>query len=143
MNQVLIIRHAVLHDLPSLLHLANQLSDTVQVSEQYLQEHLSALLADDNHCILVATQEGMVVGYISGYFHQAIYASAMVAYIDEVVVDSGSRARSIGSQMMQKFEKLCQEKGCRLISLATFGAKDFYEKLGYRTKASYFKKSLP
>ena len=43
---------------------------------------------------------------------------------------------------MTRFEEISKKKECLLVSLATFGAKGFYEKLGYSSKAGYYKKYL-
>ena len=40
------------------------------------------------------------------------------------------------------FEEWAGQNHCVLVSLATAGAKEFYEALGYEAKASYFKKYL-
>jgi ribosomal protein S18 acetylase RimI-like enzyme len=123
MDQTIFIRKATQEDLYGILALANQLSDTV-------------------NCLLVAVKNETVIGYISGYFHHAIYASGLVAYVDEIVVDTSYRSMQVGSILMTHFEQASKKNDCVIVSLATFGAKEFYEKLGYQSKAGYFKKYL-
>ncbi|MCF0075651.1 GNAT family N-acetyltransferase [Dyadobacter sp. CY261] len=97
---------------------------------------------NEQHSLLVAAKGELVVGYASGYFHHAIYASGLVADVHEIVVDAECRSTRMGSLLMDRFEQVSLEKGNRPISLARFGTKGFYEKLGYTTKAGYFKKYL-
>lgn len=59
-----------------------------------------------------------------------------------ISVDSLCRDREVGTQLMAKFEQIAEQHECILISLATSGAKGFYEKLGYISKAAYYKKYL-
>ncbi|KAA0992146.1 GNAT family N-acetyltransferase [Dyadobacter aurulentus] len=142
MDDKILIRPALNEDSDRIFHLAKQLSDTLIISESYVMTELPKLLADELYCSLVAVRNEMVVGYASGYFHHAIYAGGLVAYVDEIVVDVSCRSLKIGSMLMDRFEKVAREKDYRLVSLATYGAKSFYEKLGYETKAGYFKKYL-
>ena len=52
------------------------------------------------------------------------------------------RATGIGKQLMAGFEAWATGQGCVLVALATAGAASFYERLGYSSKARYFKKYL-
>jgi ribosomal protein S18 acetylase RimI-like enzyme len=142
MDSKLTVRIAAEGDLAQIIGLAKQLSETVIISEDYITTNFKIFLNNEQHCLLVAVKGELVVGYASGYFHHAIYAGGLVAYVDEIVIDASSRSGKIGSLLMDRFEQVSLEKGCRLVSLATFGAKGFYEKLGYETKAGYFKKYL-
>lgn len=142
MDSKLTVRIAAEGDLAQIIGLAKQLSETVIISEDYITTNFKIFLDNEQHCLLVAVKGELVVGYASGYFHHAIYAGGLVAYVDEIVIDASSRSGKIGSLLMDRFEQVSLEKGCRLVSLATFDAKGFYEKLGYETKAGYFKKYL-
>lgn len=142
MDQSTNVRPARLEDLPYIFELANQLSDSIKISEQYLADNLENYINNEHHLLYVVTEHETVVGYLSGYCHNAIYASGKVAYIDEIVVNARNRGMQFGSTLMSEFESICRQRGCQLISLATYGAKNFYENLGYYSKASYYKKYL-
>lgn len=137
-----VVRHAVHKDILQILTLANQLSDAVRVSESYLQTNFSRFLENEQHCILVAVENNDLIGYVSGYFHEAIYASGKVAYVDEIVVGITERNRNIGTKLMTCFEDVARENDCLIVSLATHGARKFYETLGYHSRAGYYKKYL-
>jgi len=143
MQQLVNIREATEEDVSSIFQLANQLSETISINEQYLSSNFHSFLDSEKHCLLVATEKEVVIGYLSGYFHKAIYANGQVAYVDEIVVDGLYRDKQVGTQLMAKFEQIAKRHECILVSLATFGAKGFYEKLGYGSKAAYYKKYLP
>lgn len=142
MNSEILIRRASNEDLAQILRLASQLNETLIISELYVTLNFHKFLDNEVYCLIVAVKGEAVVGYASGYFHHAIYAGGLVAYVDEIVVDKSCRSMKIGSMLMDRFEQVSQEKNCRIVSLATFGAKGFYEKLGYETNAGYFKKYL-
>jgi ribosomal protein S18 acetylase RimI-like enzyme len=142
MEKSVFVRKAIHEDILEIFKLANQLSETVNVSESYFQNNFSQFIENDRHCLLVAVQNRDVLGYVSGYFHNTIYASGLVGYVDEIVVDLPARGMKIGSLLMTRFEEVSREKGCGIVSLATYGAKTFYEALGYNSKAGYYKKYL-
>lgn len=79
---------------------------------------------------------------MSGCFRNTIYASGLVAYVDEIVVDVPAKGMRIGSLLMSQFEEVSKDRGCVIVSLATYRAKNFYEALGYNSKAGYYKKYL-
>lgn len=126
----------------ALYDLSNQLSTKVIVDKSILENNIDTFINDGKHQILVAENNTSVVGYLSAYYHTAIYANGKVAYIDEIVVAKQHRGKRIGTQLLQEFERLAKSRNCVLISLASGGAKTFYEKMGYFSKAAYFKKYL-
>ena len=142
MNGEVKIRSFKRDDLDDLFRLSNQLSDAVKVERNVLEENIVRIAGKEDHVILIAESDRRVVGYLSAYFHWAIYANGQVAYIDEIVVAKERRHRGIGTELLSQFERLAENRKCVLISLATAGAKAFYEKQEYRSKASYYKKYL-
>ena len=138
----LVIRKANSDDNDCVFKLANQLSESININQEIFEKNFEELIHNNNHCILVAEINQIVEGYISGNFHKAFYANGQVAFIDEIVVDSRCRNLSIGKHLMEEFEAIAKINKSVLISLATSGAKGFYEKLDYSTKSGYYKKYL-
>ena len=136
------IRKFEREDFHGLHYLSNQLSVSVNVDMHSLENHIDLTYKDTNYLILVAELKNSLVGYVSAYFHNAIYANGKVVYIDEIVVAAEHRGNRIGSMLLRELERLAKVQNCILVSLASGGAKGFYEKSGYISKASYFKKYL-
>lgn len=88
----------------------------------------------------VAEHEDGLVGYISGYRHVTFYAGGPTAWIDELFVDTLHRQQGIGRGLVAAFEDWAFGHGCRLVGLATAGAAAFYQRLGYQSRAGYYKK---
>jgi len=103
---------------------------------------LQAKLPDPSSYVGLAELDGRLIGYVSGYCHPTFYAGGYTAWVDELLVESGFRGRGVGRNLMDAFEAWAAARQCRLVSLATSGATGFYEHLGYRSKAGYFKKYL-
>ena len=138
----LIIRKANSEDIDQIFILANQLSESIHINKGIFEQNFEELIHSNNHCILVAEINQVVEGYISGNFHKAFYANGQVAFIDEIVIDSRYRNLSIGKCLIKEFEAIAKSNNSVLVSLATSGAKGFYEKLDYSSKSSYYKKYL-
>ena len=100
------------------------------------------MLADLSSALFVAEVDGRVVGYLSGSRHVTFYAAGYVANVDEIFVSADARKMGIGTSLMGSFEHWAVERDCVLVGLATRGASAFYERLGYASKAEYYKKYL-
>jgi GNAT superfamily N-acetyltransferase len=103
---------------------------------------LRAKLADRSSYLAVAEHEGSLIGYVAGYSHPTFYASGSTAWVDELLVDARFRGQGIGRSLMDAFEAWAGSHACTLVSLATRGAGPFYQRLGYASKAEYYKKYL-
>lgn len=138
-----VIRQATPSDLDSLASLILLFPTPTIPDEGYIPRCFMALLSEQRAYLAVAVEpNGTIVGYVSGYRHAAFYAGGETAWCDEVFVKEEQRRCGAGSQLMLAFELWATQNSCVLVSLATSGAKEFYEALGYATKASYFKKYL-
>ncbi len=136
------IKSAGIEDLDAIYELAGQLGDAVHIDRDILEKSYLNFLNDRGHCLLIAKKRESTIGYLSGYFHNTIYANGKTAYVDEVVVSEKERENGVGKKLMREFEKKSKLNKCVLVSLATAGAKGFYEKLGYVSEALYYKKYL-
>jgi GNAT superfamily N-acetyltransferase len=103
---------------------------------------LRAKLADPSSDLAVAEHEGSLIGYVAGYSHPTFYAGGSTAWVDELLVDATFRGRGIGRRLMDAFEAWAGSHACTLVSLATRNAGPFYQRLGYASKAEYYKKYL-
>jgi GNAT superfamily N-acetyltransferase len=82
------------------------------------------------------------VGYLAAYYHPTFYAAGKTAWVDEAFVLPDFRRQRIGRSLLEAFEQWAQQQNCVLVSLATAGAREFYEHLGYTSKAGYYKKYM-
>ncbi len=137
------IRHVLPADLEHLIPLIRLFPSPTAPNEEYTRDNFGAVLSNPRAYLAVAVEvDGTLVGYLSGYRHATFYASGETAWCDEVFVREDCRCRGIGTLLMGAFELWAIQHGCILVSLATAGAKEFYESLGYASKASYYKKYL-
>jgi GNAT superfamily N-acetyltransferase len=137
-----IIRLARQEDSSALFALVRAFPTPTPCSAEAYARSLDAKLADPHSCLLVAEHDGRLVGYVAGHRHQTFYAGGPTSWVDEVLVVEPFRGKGVGRLLMQAFERWSRDASCVLVSLATRGAAGFYERIGYESKASYFKKYL-
>jgi GNAT superfamily N-acetyltransferase len=103
---------------------------------------LESKLTGEDACIVVAEQDGVLIGYVSGSVRTAFYAAGATAWVDEILVVPEARGHGIGSRLMSAFEAWAADHDSGSVALATRGAAKFYEGLGYESRAAYLKKYL-
>ena len=111
------------------------------------EEKLRKLLDDESHLILVAENEGEVLGYVHAEVYDLLYFDTMVNIMG-IAVSSASRGMGVGKALMSAVEDWAAKIGAdavRLVSGAErTGAHAFYERVGFTggKKQLNFKKIL-
>ena len=72
----------------------------------------------------------------------ACFSLRLLAWVQEIVVLPEHRRLGIGKRLMSHFEDWSLERQCKLVSLASRRAGDFYKALGYAESAIYYKKAI-
>jgi GNAT superfamily N-acetyltransferase len=136
------IRPATLDDAEALLSLARRFATSFQVDDQAFRASLVAVVSSESDHLIVAEQGQRVVGYLLASMRHAFWANGRIGWVEEVMVDEGSRRRGVGRLLMEAFEVEARAQGARVVALATRRAAPFYTSLGYAGSAQYFKKAL-
>lgn len=137
------VRIAEPKDAEILLALASSFATSFVVDPEAFRLSFAELLSCPEVYLAVAETDKAVVGYILGFSHPTFYANGHVAWVEEIFVREDCRKKGIGKLLLDSFERWSEEKGCRLVALATRRAADFYKALGYEESAVYFRKLLP
>ena len=92
-------------------------------------------LAGAGRRVLVAEQDGAVVGCLTTSMMHVLHRPAPVGRISMMVVADGLRSRGIGEALVREAEALLRADGCYMVevtsNLARGDAHRFYERLGY------------
>jgi ribosomal protein S18 acetylase RimI-like enzyme len=95
-------------------------------------ERLSAYLAAPGHLMIVARQEGVVVGQVAALLHRHPDKPTQL-YIDEVAVTPAMRRRGIARRMLTDMLVWGREQGCAEVWVGTecdnVAARGLYESL--------------
>ena len=141
------IRQATVEDSAVIAQLMAQLIEASgyegwQVSPEQVEESLRKMANSDAYQVLLAEDEGQVVGLLSLSFRHTLFHSAPSALIDELVVERAHRRRGVGQQLMTEAIKRCRAPGCCEVEVSTErsneAAQEFYRQHGFSHEAVLF-----
>lgn len=138
----LVIRRAEEADADEVFALAREFGLTFRPEREAFDAALPRLLRDDDALLLTAVVGGRVHGYLLGFVHLTLFANGPVAWVEEAMVQSGSRRQGIGRGLLEEFETWARERRAGYVAMATRRAPEFYHALGYEASATFFRKVL-
>jgi ribosomal protein S18 acetylase RimI-like enzyme len=128
-----VIRAARAADAEALTPLLDQLGYPLTAAA--VARALGELLRDPAHLVLVAEEDGRVVGYVNANFRPQLHHLAPVGTIDELVVDEGFRGRRIGERLVEAVLEEGRRRGADVVEVATHErrerARAFYRRCGF------------
>lgn len=100
------------------------------------QRGLNAILSDPAVGeILVARQNGQIVGMVNVLYSISTALGARVALLEDMVIAPAMRGSGLGSQLLVAAIKHAKQRGCLRITLLTdadnYAAQAFYQKQGF------------
>ncbi len=140
------IRKARREDVSRLQALNEQLG--YAATEAVMAKRLEALLADEDHAVLVAEgSKGEVIGWVQGAVRRLLEEDLHIE-MGGLVVEESWRSQGVGGELMAAIEVWAIEKGAQFIYLRSNivreRAHDFYLRSGYEVEktSKIFRKSL-
>ncbi len=105
-----------------------------------------AFLVDEQEAtsvLLVAEDAtGLLTGYALTTVTPLLYTNGRSAQLQELVVDNDVRGTGVGTALIESIEALCRTLRVKQLTVASRGAADFYERLGYRSTADFLKRTF-
>jgi GNAT superfamily N-acetyltransferase len=144
------IRQAALADVPAIVALSDALfrEDSGQrdplMNHAWAQQHgpqyFSGLLDNRAYLVLVAEDDGEVIGYLAGSTSEAgELRTVRSAELESMCVAPASRGRGAGEALARAFLQWAREQGAVWVTVTTYtanhGARSFYERLGFAPHA--------
>ena len=117
---------------------------------KYTDEQLKNIICDDSRPILVAEDEGHVVGYAFCIYEQHpddnILTDIKTLYIDDLCVDENRRGEHIGKRLYSAVLNMAKDSGCYNVTLNVWAlnenAQKFYEAMGMKPLKTYMEEIL-
>ncbi|MCZ6872083.1 MAG: GNAT family N-acetyltransferase [bacterium] len=141
-NQNFFLRPARPNDEDALFPIAQSFATSFNVDRDCFAESFSDLFQDDMAWLGVAETDGELIAYLLGFDHLTFFANGRVSWVEEVAVIESWRRQGVGAALMSAFEDWAQDRGSRLVALATRRAASFYHALKYEESAIYFRRLL-
>jgi len=134
---VILLRDAVPADFGAIRRLLGQLGYAPGQAE--FRRRFDSVLAAGGHRLIVAEKEGVVAGVLH-VFERPALDKGCEAVVQALVVDGTMRSRGVGEALMHEAEAWAARRGLQATSLFTRTDRDraraFYERIGYRLKAT-------
>jgi ribosomal protein S18 acetylase RimI-like enzyme len=132
------VREAMAEDAEAIHALAGALAATVGDSPPRFEDvraRLVELLEEPRTRILVAEDDGVVVGVASLWIKPDLAHGDTVIEVPTLVVEEGSRREGVGKLLMEEVQRLGAANGADLIELVAttqnVAAREFYRTLGF------------
>ena len=103
------IRNAETKDSKAIVTLSGQLG--YESTESQIRERLEILVANKDHCVLVAEENGIVAGWIHA-FHSLQVESGFFVEIGGLVIDENHRRKGIGQLLIGQMLPWAKSRGC-------------------------------
>ena len=153
------IRFAVKEDVPGILQLLKQVGAVHhrgrpdifrERAQKYGASQVISMLNSQNTPILVAAEDGKVLGYcfciLEEYKNDPVITDHTDLYIDDLCVDEASRGKHIGTQLYEHAVAYARQRRCSSVTLNVWccneSAMRFYEKLGLKPRKIGMEMSL-
>jgi GNAT superfamily N-acetyltransferase len=113
-------------------------------TESALAERLSAVCANPDDAVLVAEEDGAILGLIALHSFEMLHRPGRLGRITALVVDASAQARGVGTKLLDAAEARFRELGCIQFEVTSAeqraGAHAFYQARGYFEKRLRFVK---
>ena len=136
------VRPGRAEDLDAVWPLARDFATTFDVERSAFDTSFTALVADDRTWLLVAHEDGIVLGYALASWHQTFLANGPVCWVEELMVSEEYRSKGVGGALMRAIEAKASVAGGAYVSLASRRAVGFYTGIGYEDSATFLRKLL-
>ncbi|WP_312515041.1 GNAT family N-acetyltransferase [Stutzerimonas nitrititolerans] len=115
-------------------------------TEAFIKRRIAQLLAHPDASLLVAMDDGEVVGVISLHFIPQLALSGDICRISYLCVSTQARSQGVGAQLEERAVSLARQRGCDRIELHCHerrtDAHRFYYRQHYVESPKYLYKSL-
>tara|TARA_B100001245_G_scaffold226691_1_gene202386 strand:- start:17 stop:454 length:438 start_codon:yes stop_codon:yes gene_type:complete len=131
-----IVRLAKLEDQNRCLELLDILAKaTSDPHEIFDSETFEYLISNERGSLVVAEEEGIVLGMASISFNLALRYNGEYCQLEELVVDLNARGKNVGGLLLEETIRLAKKRGCKEYGLyileSTKHNQGFYEKYGF------------
>ncbi len=139
-----IIREAVLADAKVIVELVRELAATMSEASPIKEGTVEQYLAHATGSILLAEEQGMVIGLLSYSFRPDLYHGADTCLIEELIINKDRRGRGAGGLLIDTLVERLSVTDCAEVSVSTMSAEAirFYKRHGFTDEAVLLEKHL-
>ena len=114
-------------------------------TEADLGERLKAIATNPDDAVLVAAEDGNILGLVSVHSFEMIHRPGRLGRITSLIVAASARGRGLGTNLLAAAEKHLRANGCVKLEVTSgeqrSSAHDFYASNGYKEERVRFTKT--
>ena len=114
-------------------------------TEADLGERLKAIATNPDDAVLVAAEDGNILGLVSVHSFEMIHRPGRLGRITSLIVAASARGRGLGTNLLAAAEKHLRAYGCAKLEVTSgeqrSSAHDFYAANGYKEERVRFTKT--
>ncbi len=114
-------------------------------TEADLGERLKAIATNPGDAVLVAAEDGNILGLVSVHSFEMIHRPGRLGRITSLIVAASARGRGLGTNLLAAAEKHLRAYGCAKLEVTSgeqrSSAHDFYAANGYKEERVRFTKT--
>ncbi len=124
-------------------------SESIEMTEERVRQHIALCLVDDSHSTFVAeTEDGKVVGYSSVHYLPYFFLLGPEGYVSELFISAKVRGQGIGTALLEQIITQARRRGCARLSLINSRTREsykrkFYEQHGWKERTEVAAFVLP
>jgi ribosomal protein S18 acetylase RimI-like enzyme len=141
------IREVKMEDAPSLRELLIDIGwfNQGKIAEEGFIQKLERMVAwnieGEDHLLLVAEENGEIIGYVAIHFIPYLFMGSPEGYISELFVKNAARGKGVGSRLLSEAVKEGISRGCSRLQLVNMKnresyARGFYTARGWRERVN-------
>lgn len=140
------IREAALDDAEMAVALIQQLAESASEASPITTEYVADYLVTPGSAVLLAEEEGRIIGLLSYSVRPNLYHAAPSCLIEELVVRSVARGRGVGTVLLKAVLERARAAGCIEVSISAMPdntrAIALYKRLGFTDEAVFLEQHL-
>lgn len=133
-------------DIDSILVLLHQLWPDKTIDRQHVRRLIQQQLTSENHYLVVAEQQGTIVGFGSLSMNLNLWVEGIMGRIDEIVIDQHERQQGYGTLLLHQLVAVGTQLGCKRIEVNSAHhrkhAHAFYQSNEFENRAILFSKQV-
>ena len=135
----MVVRPATYEDAESVFEMLGDFATSYVPERSAFDRWYPTIVARQEGELLVAEDDGGVVGYILAADMATLFANGPVTELLELYVKPSSRGEGIGKSLVGRAVRGAGQRGAVEVTVPTRRARDFYVALGFESTAEYFK----
>ena len=136
------VRPALPPDADAVFGLARAFATSYSPVRSAFDINYPRVLEDTDSDLLVAEQDGVVVGYALVRDSLTLFANGVVTEVLELYVVEEARGKGIGRSLVRQVVDRAKDRGAVEVTVPTRRAGSFYVDLGFERTAEFFKLRL-